>query len=142
MEELNKALKGLLEKELEEEEEAVEKPLFDETALAPEPARKSKDVVPTEEELFGGLDSEEDGDDEEDGDEESGEDDEDDETDGDDAGDDDTSGEEDDDEESDGDDDGKPPRGKTGPAGSGEEAADDESPEEDDAGEISVEDDE
>ena len=60
----------------------------------------------------------------------------------DDAGDDDISGEEDDDEESDGDDDGKPPRGKTGPAGSGEETAGDESPEEDEAGEISVEDDE
>ncbi|MCU0638323.1 MAG: transcription termination factor NusA [Candidatus Krumholzibacteria bacterium] len=142
MEELNKALKDLLEKELEEEEEAVEKPLFDETALAPEPVRKSKDVVPTEEELFGGLDSEEDGDDEEDGGEEPEEDDEDDETDGDDAGDDDTSGEEDDDEESDGDDDRKPPRGKTGSAGSGEETAGDESPEEDEAGEISVEDDE
>ncbi len=153
MEELNKALKGLLEKELEEEEEAVEKPLFDETALAPEPARKTKDVVPTEEELFGGLDSEEEGDDEEDGDEGPDEDDADDEeTDGDDAGDDDTLGDdlsdEDDDEETAGDDDRKPPRGKAGPAGSGdgsaggEETDGDESPEEDEAGEISVEDDE
>ncbi len=63
MEELNNALKELLEKELEEEEEAEVKPLFDETALAPEPVRKSKDVMPTEEELFGGLDSDSDLDD-------------------------------------------------------------------------------
>ncbi|MBN2070654.1 MAG: transcription termination/antitermination protein NusA [Candidatus Krumholzibacteriota bacterium] len=55
MEELNKALEDLLEKEKEAEEEEASKPLFDEDSLAPEEEKKEEEPVMTEEALFGEL---------------------------------------------------------------------------------------
>ncbi len=77
MEELNKALEELLEKE--KAEEAVTEDLFDETALAPEAVKEEEEAKITEEELFGdmsGADEDEDEDEEEEKeqDEEAGED--------------------------------------------------------------------
>ncbi|MBN2184329.1 MAG: transcription termination factor NusA [Candidatus Krumholzibacteriota bacterium] len=55
MEELNKALEDLLEKEKEIEEEEASKPLFDEDSLAPEVIKEEEEIVLTEEALFGDL---------------------------------------------------------------------------------------
>jgi len=71
MEELNKALEELLEKE--KAEEAVTEELFDETALAPEVVKEEEAPRLTEEQLFGDLSDSDDEDGEEEAEEEAGE---------------------------------------------------------------------
>ncbi len=71
MEELDRALQDLLEKERIVEEEVASKPLFDEDALAPEPEKEEEEVKLTEEDLFGDLSSDGSEDDTEEGKKES-----------------------------------------------------------------------